>query len=324
MDKAPTTPIMTSAAVSRLVNAWMATIPSEHTRRRYRRDLGKLASWLLVHRGRGVLATRAEDVIAYSHTLTGHRHDLDHRVHPLRRHNTIATKATAWSSFFAYCVRQGLLTANPVQEARALDPAAAYPPHPHHPARTVDAAALRTLVTEAHRDPWLGGSLGASLLGLLIVTQWRPERVTTRTLTDLSRRGVHDDEQWIPLPAELHHYLGAWLDERPDVVGAHVFFERSGLRRISAIELMRLVLRCAERAGLGDAVTATQVARAAAELTRRGVAVVLPPLAELRAVAPAPEQLALPDDPRENDAHQPGYGQQALLPLPEGVIRQTG
>ncbi|WP_143261478.1 site-specific integrase [Allokutzneria sp. NRRL B-24872] len=313
MDKARTTPIMTSAAVSRLVTAWLATIPSEHTRARYRRDLGRLAGWLLGHRGRGLLSTRAEDVIAYSHTLTGNRHDLDLHAHPLRRHNTIATKATAWSSFFTYCVRAGLIEANPVQQARALDPASAYPPHPRSPARSADAEALRALVTEAHRDPWLGGSLGAAMVGLLVVTQWRPERVTTRTLADLSRRGVHDGEMWLPLPAPVLDYLAAWRAERPDVVGAHVFYERSGLRRISAIDLMRLVLRSAERGGLGEGLTATQVARAAAEITRRGEAVELPPLEELRRTAPAPEQLALPDDPREHDPEQP-----ALLPLPEG------
>ncbi|MCP3803799.1 hypothetical protein NLX83_31465 [Allokutzneria sp. A3M-2-11 16] len=313
MDKARTAPIMTSAAVSRLVSAWLATIPSEHTRARYRRDLGRLAGWLLGHRGRGLLATRAEDVIAYAHTLTGHRHDLDHRAHPLRRHNTIATKATAWSSFFTHCVRTGLLEANPVQQARALDPAAAYSPHPRNPAQGADADALRALVTEAHRDPWLGGSLGAALTGLLVVTQWRPERITTRTLADLSRRGMHDGEHWLPLPAAVVGYLDAWRAERPDVVGPHVFYERSGLRRISAIDLMRLVLRSAQRAGLGDALTATQAARAAAELSARGESVELPSLAELRRSAPAPEQLALPDDPREHDPVQP-----ALLPLPEG------
>ncbi|WP_188317117.1 site-specific integrase [Solihabitans fulvus] len=321
-------PITTSADVSRLVVSWLRGHPSQHTRSRYRRDLGRLAGWLLTHRGRGLLDARAEDIIAFARTRTGRQHDLDHQAHPLRRHNTIATQATAWSSFYGFCVRDGALEANPVAAARAVDAAAAYPPHPHNPARHLDASALRNLLVEAHRDPWLGGTLGAALVGLLLASTWRPERVTTRHLVDVldqvdpatGRPTVRAGDEWAPLPEVVHDYLRTWIEtERPSGRGPELFRDRSGLRLITAVDLMRLVNRCAARAELGDTITASQVARAARELAHRDIDLALPDLAELRRCAPVPEQLALPDDPRDYDSAEVG-GQHALIPLPDNVV----
>ncbi|MFB9907848.1 tyrosine-type recombinase/integrase [Allokutzneria oryzae] len=314
---APSRSPVTTADLVRLVTTWLDTLASEHTRHRYRRDLAALATWLYLHRQRHLLDARATDVLDYCHVLTGRRHDLTAHEHPLRRHNTIATTATAWSSFYTHCTAIGLLTDNPVRQARALDPVAAYAPHPRRTPPPLDAAALRALITEAHRDPWLGGPLGASLLGLLIAVHWRAERITSCTLRDLARRGgIRDRTRWIPLPPEVHGYLTAWLTERPTIDGHRVFTQPSGLRPITAIDLHRLVARCARRAGLGHSVTTTQLAHIAGALAAGGEPVALPTLEQLRHRAPAPQQLALPDDPRDYAPDWQDYGQQALLPLP--------
>lgn len=324
-------PVVTSAGVVALVAAWLCTHPSEHTRSRYRRGLGRFAGWLHSHRGRGLLDARAEDIIAYAQVSTGRQHGFDHRAHPLRRHNTIATQATAWSGFFEFALQAGVVETNPVAQARALDATAAYPPHRHNTVDGLDAASLRALLVEAHRDPWLGGALGAALLGLLLATRWRPERITTRHLVDVldqvdtasGRPASRVGAEWVPLPSVVHEYVLKWVEERPTGRGPELFHERSGIRSITAVDLTRLVNRCGVRIGAGDEVTAAQVARATDSLTQRGIDVELPSLAELRRVAPAPEQLALPDDPH---GYAPAelFGQQALIPLPANVVPLAG
>jgi hypothetical protein len=304
----------TSAEVKALTEEWLAGRASPHTRRRYRRDLGWFAAWLTAHRGRGLLDARVEDVLAFARARAGSREGLDHRVHPLRRHNTVATAATAWSSFYNHCVERGVLDSNPVAAARGLDAAAAYPPHEHGSARRLDETTLRTLLVHAHRDPWLGGALGTAAIGLLIATRWRPERVVTLNL---------DAALALPdLPAPVLEHLHAYAEEeRPHPArGPRLFWDRSGVRALSTIDLMRLVVRCAERAGLGGEVTATRVARAAGELHARGVPLDLPGLAELRRDAAGQQQMALPDEP---GGYEPAdvSGQQALIPLPPGVPR---
>lgn len=299
---------------------------SPHTKGRYRRDLGRLAGFL--HgKGRGLLDTRAEDITALAVVMSGRRTGLDRRVHPLRRSNTVATTATAWSSFFEHCVRHGRMTTNPVSQAR-VNGATAYPPHTHNPPRPLQERDLVALVVEAHRDDWLGGALGASLLGLIIVTGWRPERITGRWLADLltpadtgGRPAITCGAEQVPLPEAVHGYLTAWISRgRPTGRGPELFRDRSGYRTITAVDLMRLVNRCALRAGLGETVTASQVARAVQGLTERGIRPELPVLEELERRAPAPEQLALPDSPAGYD-DTPHRGQQTLFPLPDNVIR---
>lgn len=323
---------VTSGDVSALVVSWLRECAiSPHTKSRYRRDLGRLAGFLHT-KGRGLLETRAEDITALAVVLAGRRTDLDQRSHPLRRSNTIATAATAWSSFFEHCVRHGRLASNPVAEARAATGRTAYPPHPHNEPHQLDERDLRALLVEAHRDDWLGGPLGASLVGLLIATGWRPERITGRWLADVSgqldtasgRPAISCGDERAPLPEAVHGYLDAWIEHgRPTGHGPELFRDRSGYRPITAVDLMRLVNRCAQRAGLGESVTASQVARAAARLAERGIRPALPPLDELVRTAPAPEQLALPDTPDGYDS-TPGRGQVSLFPLPDNVVRLPG
>jgi hypothetical protein len=126
-------------------------------------------------------------------------------------------------------------------------------------------------------------------------------------------------EDSVFLPEAVHGYLDSWLTERPRGHGPRLFLDRAGLRSVTAVDTMRLVTRCAARAGYGHTVTATQVGRAAQRLVQRGVPVDLPTLDELRRIAPAPEQLSLPEHPEDYD-QDGGYGQQAMFALPENVV----
>ncbi|MCP3804590.1 hypothetical protein NLX83_35500 [Allokutzneria sp. A3M-2-11 16] len=308
---------VTTADLVRLVSAWLTTLASHHTRDRYSRDLHALATWLYLHRQRHLLDARAEDVLDYCRSLTGHRHDLTAEEHPVRRRNTIATTATAWSSFYRHCTSTGLLADNPVRQARALDAVAAYVPHPRRRPPVLDAAALRAVVVQAHRDPWLGGPLGASMLGLLLSLHWRPERIITATLRDLRRRGgIRDRSRFVPLPEPVLGYLAAWLAERPETDQRRVFVHPVQPRPLAVIDLARLAARSAHRAGLGPGTTPSQLSHAAGTLVAEGARISLPSWEELREMAPAPRQLALPDDP---DGYHPDWqelGQQALIPRP--------
>lgn len=157
---------------------------------------------------------------------------------------------------------------------------------------------------------------------------WRPARVTIRTVGEvlgrfgrvLDRWVIRAGEDSVPLPAVVRDYLAAWLNERPTGQGPRLWTDRTGLRAVTSVDVARLANRCAARAGYGDTITAAQVARAARQLTARGVPVDLPTLDELRRLAPAPEQLALPDDPDGYDDSGVD-GQQALIPLPDNVVR---
>ncbi|GAA4011287.1 hypothetical protein GCM10022247_37060 [Allokutzneria multivorans] len=307
---------VTTAGFVRLVSAWLATLASRHTRVRYSRQVGAFALWLLLHQRRHLLGARADDVVDYCRALSARRHDFGDEEFPVRCRNTVATAATALSSFYRYCAGVGLVVDNPVRQARAIDSVASYVPHPRRRPPELGAAALRAVVEQAHRDPWLGGALGASMVSLMLCLHWRPERITAATLRDIRRAGgIRDRARFVPLPPPVLGLISAWLAERPDTGHRQVFVHPVQPRPLAAIELTRLVARATHRAGLGRGITPIQLSRTAGALAAQGLPVALPTVEELRTTAAAPRQLALPEDADGYDPDWQDYGQQALIPL---------
>jgi integrase/recombinase XerD len=90
-------------AVERFTDAlWMERGLSDNTLAAYRNDLGGLSGWLL-RQGRGLLAARREDLLAY----------LSQRVADGARPRTTARLVSSMRRFYRYQVREGLLQDDP-------------------------------------------------------------------------------------------------------------------------------------------------------------------------------------------------------------------
>lgn len=306
----------THAALSALVVDWLARYDSHHTRSRYRRDLGTFAAFLHPP-GRTVLEATDNDVRAWARHLAGSRADLDGNTCPTRATNSIAVKCSALSSFFRHCQTTGAIEHNPVETARA-EKAGSWTNRPAESDHVLDLEQLRTMLCATHRDPYLGGTLGVTLVGLVLACRWRPEQVTALTVAHALDR-LTPGSTLPGLPSAVDTYLETWLAERPVVSLPGLFRDRSGQRRITAVDVLRLVHRTGVRADLGDDLTAPRLAKSADALAQHGTAVRYPTLGELRTDHPAPQQLALPDTPDGYDQTEDA-GQAALLPLPDNIV----
>lgn len=303
--------------LSHLVTGWLARYDSHHTKMRYRRDLGLFAAFLHPH-GKHLLDATPADVNAWTRHLSGRDTDFTGTGHAARTPNTIAVKVSAVSSFYRYCQQRDYLPCNPVERARDEHGAGTWVDRDHSETTPITPDELRAVLCAAHRDPYLGGPLGVALLGLMVALRWRPEAVVHLTVRNAVNR-LDPDPEGIPrrLPAAVDEYLEEWLAERPVTSKPGLFRDNTGQRRITTVDVLRLVHRSAIRAGLDD-LTAARVVHTAELIHTQRRTFTYPTMDELRRDHPAPHQLAIPDTPDAYSQHEDA-GQAALIPLPESV-----
>lgn len=209
-------------AVERFTDAlWMERGLSDNTLAAYRNDLGGLSGWLL-RQGRGLLAARREDLLAY----------LSQRVADGARPRTTARLVSSMRRFYRYQVREGLLQDDP---SVRIDTPRIGRPLPDSPSERE--------IEELLDAPDTATALGLrdrAMLELLYACGLRVSELVglSREQLDLNQGvvrliGKGRKERLVPLGEEAVDWLTRYLaDGRPEFVVAQddglVFLSRRG------------------------------------------------------------------------------------------------
>jgi integrase/recombinase XerD len=256
----PPGPALVAAAadadpVTLLVTAWLSVRRSENTRAAYARDIGvtprrrpsRAPSWLAwcgqqgVHPVTGVTGLH---VARYGRQLG------DAGLSPA----SAARKLAAISSWYAWLVRRGHISASP---AAGIARPRAVPPAPPAPGLT-QAQALR-LLRAADQAPGPRRARTAALVALLLFTGARLSEIIGADISDLGSdqgrpalwvtRGK-SHRQGLPLPGPAAARIDAYLAGRPGPPEVPVLFATGTGRRLFPADVRRTVRRLATRAGL--------------------------------------------------------------------------
>lgn len=239
-----------------LLARFLATKESANTRDAYRRDLTQWAAWCQAQGGHPLDASETA-VAAWSRQLQG-----------MVANTTRARKLTVLSSFYGWCVKSGVLAANPVA---GLDRPTVDYSTSMTPGLTADQA--RSLVHAADDWPAPGRLRASALVALLVFSGVRISEALSADVEDLATdRGhrtlkVHrkgGKVQSIALPAPVVGRIEDYLRSRSDVSDAvavlgeggrpvrRPLFATSTGGRFGRREAHRLIGTLARAAGLAE------------------------------------------------------------------------
>lgn len=229
-----------------LAGAWLLSLPSENTRRAYRRDL--LALFGFLDGGDlDVLHAERRHIDLWRETLTG-------------APSTVARRLAAVSSFFTYAAAEGAMPAHPVQHVKRPRIDA-----DHSSTRGLSRDEARSLLAAARED----GPRSHALASLLLVTGVRISEALGADLRDLQHDAGHrvlvvtrqgGKRAKVTLPGSvvkaLSEYLGTGVAEGSEIAVAPSadrsgpLFTTSTGARWAASEAFRTVQRLARVAGI--------------------------------------------------------------------------
>ena len=242
-------PVLTTAApvvlpgpdaLRSLVAAWLLAQRSPHTRTAYARDLGQWVTWLDAH-GVDPLAARRGHVDAWVETLRSAG----------RAPATVARKLSAVSSWYAYAVAEGALTASPTEQVRRPDVSP-----DHSDTVGLDLPDARRLLATAEAD----SPRAAAIAHLALVVGLRCAEIRGATLADIGeQRGHHTitvtrkggRRQRLVLPAATWHVI---CEATAGRTGGPIVATATG-RPMAASEIYRTVVRLARTAGITARIT---------------------------------------------------------------------
>jgi site-specific recombinase XerD len=229
-----------------LAGAWILSLPSENTRRAYRRDLLSLFTFLDAGH-LDALDAKRKHLDLWRETLTGAA-------------SSVARHLSAASSFYSYAVAEEAISANPVVHVTRPRIDA-----DHSSTRGLTKDEARTLLTVAHED----SARSYALVTLLLHTGIRISEALSADLSALQHDTGHrvlvvtrkgGKLAKIALPAQvvdaLAAYLGTATAEGSEITTSHgtdsnppIFTTASGARW-AASEAFRTVQRLARLAGV--------------------------------------------------------------------------
>lgn len=233
-----------------LVAAWLAEFRSDNTRRAYRRDIERYATFLAEHGVEDVLETRRAFAAAWAESM---RTTVDANGKRLVSETTIARRLCAVSSLLAYAVDVDALAANPVAKMKRPKVSA-----DNDGAVWLDKAQMRAFLAAAEQH----SPRSHALVALMLTTGARISEVLAADVDDLGHTGGHrvltvtrkgGRKQNLPIVPWVGRIVDGFLDGRTEGPLFATAARAGGHGRLDQPAVFRLIRRLAAAAGLPNA-----------------------------------------------------------------------